>query len=80
VNMSAPSYGTPYGIGGGYVEATTITPSGSVTVSNVNEQAHTHSVTSNVTISNQPNATANASSPHDNMSPYLGVNFIIKAL
>ena len=42
--------------------------------------AHDHTVTSNVTISNVANTAANAASAHDNMSPYLGVNFIIKAL
>ena len=50
----------------------------SATATNQNESAHTHSVTSNVTISNVNNAAANAASAHDNMSPYLGVNFIIK--
>ena len=31
-----------------------------------------------VAMSNQPNTAADAASPHNNMSPYLGVNFIIK--
>ena len=53
---------------------------GGTTAVNQNESAHTHSVTSNVTISNVNNTAANAASAHDNMSPYLGVNFIIKAL
>ena len=79
VNMSAPSYGTPYGVGGGYVEATTITPSGSVSVSNVNESAHTHSVTSNVTISNVANTAANAAESHSVMQPTMVLNYIIKA-
>jgi microcystin-dependent protein len=79
VNMSAPSYGSPYGIGGGYVEATTITPSGSVTMSNANESAHTHSVTSNVTISNVNNTAANAASAVSLMQPTMVLNYIIKA-
>ena len=79
VNMDVSGFGSPYGVGGGYIEATTITPSGSVSVSNVNESAHTHSVTSNVTISNVANTAANAASAHDNMSPYLVLNYIIKA-
>jgi microcystin-dependent protein len=47
-------------------QSTSITPAGSISGS--------------VTMSNQPNTAANAASAHDNMSPYFGVNFIIKAL
>ena len=61
--------------GAGYMTSGT-----GITAGMNSNQSHDHSVTSNVTISNQPNATANAASAHDNMSPYLGVNFIIKAL
>ena len=42
--------------------------------------SHTHSVTSNVTITNVDNATANAASAHNNMQPTMVLNYIIKAL
>jgi microcystin-dependent protein len=45
-----------------------------VTISNVNESAHTHSVTSNVTISNV-NAGAGSS---QNVQPTIILNYIIK--
>ena len=41
--------------------------------------SHTHSVTSNVTITNVNNATANAASAHNNMQPTMVLNYIIKA-
>ena len=41
---------------------------------------HTLTPTGSVTMTNVLNTAANAASAHDNMSPYLGVNFIIKAL
>lgn len=69
-NHYTPVYGSTGGNSG----------SASVGISNAGEQAHTHSVTSNVTIGNVANTAADAASPHDNMSPYLGVNFIIKAV
>jgi microcystin-dependent protein len=76
---------TNIGVGGGGTGFYGRTPTqglfiGDATATNQNESAHTHSVTSNVTISNVNNTAANAASAHDNMSPYLGVNFIIKAL
>jgi microcystin-dependent protein len=72
VNMSAPSYGDSYGLDSSYIAGSTAT--------NQNESAHTHSVTSNVTISNVNNTAANASSAHDNMQPTMVLNYIIKAL
>jgi microcystin-dependent protein len=42
--------------------------------------SHTHSVTSNVTITNVNNSAANAASAHDNMQPTMVLNYIIKAL
>jgi microcystin-dependent protein len=78
VNMDVNGFGSPYGLGGGYVEATTITPSGSVSVSNVNESAHTHSVTSNVTISNVNNTAANAAESHSVMQPTMVLNYIVR--
>jgi microcystin-dependent protein len=72
LNMNVPSYSSPYGIGGGYVEAntatnqtTSITPAGTVAGS--------------VTMSNQLNTAANAASAHDNMQPTMVLNYIIKA-
>jgi microcystin-dependent protein len=56
---------------------TSITPSGSVTMSNASESAHTHSVTSNVTISNVNNTAADAASAHSNMQPTMTINYII---
>ena len=41
--------------------------------------SHTHSVTSNVAITNVNNATANAASAHNNMQPTMVLNYIIKA-
>lgn len=78
LNMNAPAYSSPYGLGGGYVEgayastsnygatatnqSTSITPAGTVAVSNVN------------------NTAANAVSAHDNMPPTMVLNYIIKAM
>ena len=45
-------------------QATSITPAGTIS--------------GTVTMTNANNSAANAASSHDNMSPYLGVNFIIK--
>jgi microcystin-dependent protein len=56
------------------------TPIQSTTATNQNESAHTHSVTSNVSISNVNNTAANAASAHDNMQPTILLNYIIKAL
>jgi microcystin-dependent protein len=60
----------------------TFTPAGSVsgtvTMTNPTESAHTHSVTSNVAISNVNNTAANAASAHDNMQPTILLNYIIK--
>ena len=47
---------------------------------NGNESAHTHNVTSNVTISNVDNTAANAASAHSVMQPTIVLNYIIKAL
>jgi microcystin-dependent protein len=49
------------------------------TATNQNESAHTHSVTSNVTISNVNNTAANAGSAHTNTQPTIVLNYIIKA-
>jgi hypothetical protein len=67
------SAGTP-------IQQTSITPSGSVTMSNASESAHTHSVTSNVAISNVNNTAANAGSAHTNTQPTIVLTYIIKAL
>lgn len=55
-------------------QATSITPAGTVAMTNANESAHTHSVTSNATISN---ATSGAGSSQ-NVQPSLILNYIIK--
>ena len=51
--------------------------SASVGVTNTAEQAHTHSVTSNVSISN---VNAGGDGAHNNMPPTMVLNYIIKAL
>jgi microcystin-dependent protein len=58
----------------------TETPTGSNTVgiSNVNESAHTHSVTSNVSISNVNNTAANAAESHSVMQPTMVLNYIVR--
>jgi microcystin-dependent protein len=70
VNMDVNGFGSPYGLGGGYVEGATAT--------NQNESAHTHSVTSNVTISNQQNTAANAAESHSVMQPTMVLNYIVR--
>ena len=70
------------GLGSGTpIDSTSITPtgsvSGSVTMSNANESAHTHSVTSNVAITNVNNTAADAASAHSNMQPTMTINYII---
>ena len=46
-----------------------------VSITNVNESAHTHSVTSNVSITNQSQGSGGS---HDNMQPFYALNYIIK--
>ena len=46
-----------------------------VYITNVNESAHTHSVTSNVSITNQSQGSGGS---HDNMQPFYALNYIIK--
>jgi microcystin-dependent protein len=50
----------------------------SVGISNAGEQAHTHSVTSNVTISNVNNTAANAAESHSVMQPTMVLNYIVR--
>jgi microcystin-dependent protein len=61
---------------------TSITPSGSisggVSMSNPSESTHTHSVTSNVSISNVNNTAANASESHSVMQPTMVLNYIVR--
>lgn len=63
-------------------QSTSITPAGSisgtVTMSNPSESSHTHSVTSNVSISNAANTAANASSPVSLMQPTIVLNYIVR--
>jgi microcystin-dependent protein len=66
-------YTPVYGSTGGNSE------SASVGISNANESAHNHSVTSNVTISNVNNTAANAAESHSVMQPTMVLNYIIKA-
>ena len=77
VNMSAPSYGTPYGIGGGYVEGSYAYTSNYGTTATNNNTDITPAGT--VAMTNVANATANAASAHDNMQPTMVLNYIIKA-
>jgi microcystin-dependent protein len=70
MNHYTPVYGSTGGNSG----------SASVGISNAGEQAHNHSVTSNVTISNVQNTAADAVSAHSNMQPTMVLNYIIKAL
>lgn len=58
----------------------TQTPSATTTVglTNANESAHTHSVTSNVSITNVDATAANAASAHTNTQPTIILNYIIK--
>lgn len=58
----------------------TQTPSSTTTVgiSNANESAHDHSVTSNVTISNANNTAANAAESHSVMQPTIVLNYIVR--
>lgn len=80
-NPGSHTHNTPYPIGwggGGYGSALSgsISPDYSTTSAN---GAHTHSVTSNVTISNVNNTAANAASAHSVMQPTMTINYIIKA-
>ena len=54
------------------------TPIQSTTATNQNESAHTHSVTSNVTISNVNNTAANAAESHSVMQPTIVLNYIVR--
>ena len=77
VNMSAPSYGTPYGLGGGYVEGSyAYTSNYGATATN---QATSITPAGTVTMSNQPNTAANAASAVSLMQPTMVLNYIIKA-
>ena len=80
-NPGTHTHNTPYpvGFGGGsYGTALngSISPDYSTTSAN---GAHTHSVTSNVTISNVNNTAANAASATNIMQPTMTINYIIKA-
>ena len=79
------SYGTGAGVAGDSVHGGKIF-AGSATayenwiqIGETKDLSHTHSVTSNVAITNVNNATANAASAHNNMQPTMVLNYIIKA-
>jgi microcystin-dependent protein len=72
VNMSAPSFGTPYGIGGGYVEAATAT--------NIATTATNIATTATNIATTATNQHTGGDGAHNNMQPTMVLNYIIKAL
>ena len=79
------SYGTSAGVAGTSVHGGRIFAGSAgayenhIQIGDTKDLSHTHSVTSNVTISNVNNTAADAASAHSVMQPTMVLNYIIKA-